>query len=205
MKTKKDIEKDLFKFFDGLFGADRKAFGFFYDEAFPANSGECYVIQRQNQAIRPADKTLLYFRMDNYEDWGNKRTGTGHYYTQNRKEVITQLKTFECVVNIYSKERGMAYDASNFLVAMAQSQRYADLINYGKIFLHLKSVSEPKDLTYLENSTWVERIETRFVFNFVNEVENNDTQYSVHRPSTLDDVVNSVDYTNTTKEGLNNE
>jgi len=205
MKTKKDIEKDLFKFFNGLFAADRKTFGFFYDESNPTKAGECYVIQRQNQAIRPADKTMLYYRIDNYEDWGNRKAGTGHYYNGKGKEVITQLKTFECVVNIYSKERGMAYDASNFLVAMAESTRYDDLTNYGTIFLRLKDVGEPKDLTYLENSTWVERIETRFVFNFVNEVENSDVQYSVHKPSTLGDVVNSVDYTNTIKEGLNNE
>lgn len=202
MITKAQIESNLFKFFDGLFAQNRQDFGFYYNLESPQDSGRCYIIERQNQAGRPADKTVLYFRIDNYEDWGGKRVGTGHYYTAQNTEVITQLKTFECVVNIFTKERGKAYDASNFLVAMAQSNRYEDLINSGKLFIHLKQVSQPRDLTRLENSTWVERIETRFVFNFENEVENNEIQYSVRKPSDLGDVVNSVDYINTIKEGL---
>ena len=84
---------------------------------------------------------------------------------------------------------------------MAHSQRYEQMINEGKLTVHLKQVGEPRDLTALENSTWVERVETRFVFNFVNEVENKEIQYSVHTPSSMGDVVNSVDYTNTLKEG----
>lgn len=201
MITKKKLEDDLFTFFDTLFSVDRKDFGFFYDEENPLKSDGCFLAERQNQAIRPADKTLLYFRIDDYEDWGGKRVGTGHYYTQDNTEVVTQLKTFTCIVNILSKIEGAAYDASNFLVAMAQSQRYEQMINEGKLTIHLKQVSEPRDLTILENSTWVERIETRFVFNFVNEVENKEIQYSVHTPSSMGDVVNSVDYTNTLKEG----
>lgn len=205
MITKKQIEDNLFTFFDTLFSVDRERFGFYYNEENPLDSNRCYINERQNQAPRPADKTLLYFRIDDYEDWGGKRIGTGHYYTSDNREVITQLKVFECVVNIFTKEEGMAYDASNFLVAMAQSQRYEQMVNEGKIFLHLKQVSEPRDLTVLENSTWVERIETRFIFNFENEVENNEIQYSVRRPSDIGDTVNSVDYTNTLKEGQSNE
>ena len=201
MITKKQLEDDLFTFFDTLFSVDRKDFGFYYNEENPLDSNRCYINARQDLAIRPADKTLLYFRIDDYEDWGGKRVGTGHYYTKDNTEVVTQLKTFECIVNIFSKTEGAAYDASNFLVAMAQSQRYEQMINEGKLTIHLKQVSEPRDLTVLENSTWVERIETRFVFNFVNEVENKEIQYSVHTPSSMGDVVNSVDYTNTLKEG----
>lgn len=201
MITKKQLEDDLFTFFDTLFSVDRKDFGFYYNEENPLDSNRCYINARQDLAIRPADKTLLYFRIDDYEDWGGKRVGTGHYYTKDNTEVVTQLKTFECIVNIFSKTEGAAYDASNFLVAMAQSQRYEQMINEGKLTIHLKQVSEPRDLTVLENSTWVERIETRFVFNFVNEVENNEIQYSVHTPTSMGDVVNSVDYTNTLKEG----
>ena len=184
MITKKQIEDNLFTFFDTLFSVDRERFGFYYNEENPLDSNRCYINERQNQAPRPADKTLLYFRIDDYEDWGGKRIGTGHYYTSDNREVITQLKVFECV---------------------AQSQRYEQMVNEGKIFLHLKQVSEPRDLTVLENSTWVERIETRFIFNFENEVENNEIQYSVRRPSDIGDTVNSVDYTNTLKEGQSNE
>lgn len=202
MITKKKIEDDLFTFFDTLFSVDRKNFGFYYDESNPLDSNRCFINERQSLAPRPADKTLLYFRIDDYDDWGSQRVGTGHYYKQDNTEVITQLKTFECVTNIFSKIEGDAYDASNFLVAMAQSQRYEQMTNEGKIFLRLKNVSEPRDLTVLENSVWVERIETRFVFNFRNEVENNEIQYSVRRPSDIGDTVNSVDYTNTLKEGL---
>lgn len=201
MITKRQIEDNLFTFFDTLYSVDRARFGFYYNEENPMDSNRCFINERQNYAPRPGDKTLLYFRIDNYEDWGGKRVGTGHYYKMDNTEVITQIKVFTCVINVFSKTEGDAYDASNFLVAMAQSQRYEQMVNEGKIFLHLKQVSEPRDLTVLENSTWVERIETRFVFNFENEVENNEIQYSVHTPTDLGDLVNSVDITNTLIEG----
>ena len=136
MTNYKDIEKYLSRMFVSLLGEQALNLGFSKYE------NERVLAERQNGAALPDASTILTFRIDEYDNWRSQRYGRGTVsYDREGNEVISELRTFKCIVNIMSKELGCAFDSARFVLANLQNNRYNDFVNsngrlLGIIFLY---------------------------------------------------------------------
>lgn len=116
--------------------------------------------------------TLLFYRIED-EMLGNGIASNSISYNETTNdEIITAIKNVEVVVNVLSKQY-QAKDAVNFFNFVVQSERKQEAC-YGADFdfdLILYSKSDPIVLTALEKGAWVERIEQRLKFKYVDSLE----------------------------------
>ena len=116
MTRYKDIEKYLANMWTYLLGPQAIDFG------FSEQANERVQAERQNGAPLPKTSTILTFRIDDYNNWRAQRCGRGTIgYDRYGAEVISELRTFRCIVNIMSKNLGDAFDAARFVIANLQN------------------------------------------------------------------------------------
>lgn len=175
--------------FVSLLGEQAINFGFSQLE------NERVLVERQNGAALPNTATILTFRLDEYDNWRAQRYGRATVsYDKDGNEVISELRTFKCVVNIMSKELGCAFDSARFVLANLQNNRYNDFVNKNGRMLGIEQISLMKNLSDLENGTWTERVNFEIQMNFKETVVINDNTMFVKTPTNLSDLPSSVDF-----------
>lgn len=183
-----ELEKYLANMWRSLIGNNAIDFG------FSENENERVLVERQNGAPLPDAATILTFRVDNYENWRAQRYGRGTYgYDRYGNEIICELRTFKCVVNIMSKTLGDAFDCSRFIIANLQNNRYNDFVNENGRVVGIEQISKMKNLSDLENGTWTERINFEVQMNFLETILVNDPTLFVKKPDTPGELPNSVE------------
>lgn len=184
----KDLEKYISNMFVSLLGSQATLFGF-------ADDANIWCLaERQNSSPLPDTSTVLYFRVDNYENWRAQRYGRATIgYDAQGNEFIAEMRTFRCIVTIMSKNLGDAFDSSRFLIANLQNNRYNTYVSENGRLLGIEQIYKMKNLSDLENGTWTERIQFEIQMNFREEIEVKDTQMFVKVPETPADLVESVE------------
>lgn len=187
MTRYKDIEKYIANMFTALLGANAIQFGYSEDE------NERVIVERQNGSPLPDCSTVLTFRIDDYNNWRAQRYGRGTVgYDRYGAEVITELRTFRCIVNVMSKELGDAFDSARFIIANLQNNRYNDFVNKNGRLLGIEQIYTMKNLSDLENGTWTERVNFEIQMNFIETILVNDPTLFVKKPNTPGDLPKSV-------------
>lgn len=185
-----ELEKYLCNMFNALIGRNYASFEFSEDPSHRV------LVERQNSASMPEAKTIVTLRIDNLNNWRSQRYGQGTvYFDENGDEHIYELRTFDVYVNVMSKGLGNAFDAARFIIANLQNNRYNEFVQQSGRLLGLERISTLRNLSDLENGTWTERVHFECKMNYKEEIIVSDTTDFVHRPTDLDDVVNSVDVT----------
>ena len=188
MITYKELEKYLAQMWTSLLGSQAIDFG--YSE----NENERAQAERQNGAPLPKASTILTFRIDDYDNWRAQRYGTGTVaYDRYGVEVISELRTFKCIVNIMSKDLGNAFDSARFVIANLQNNRYNEFVNQKGRLLGIEQISRLKNLSDLENGTWTERVSFEVTMNFIETLYVNDKTLFVKVPDNPADVKSSVE------------
>lgn len=184
MVTDNSIRDSLFKMFNAMFGENRKNF------AFPDDANEAYLQAFHNNSNRPDAQTLLYYYIDNIDAWkGARHAGQMSTYDRNENTAQQQMmRQFDCVVDIYSKQLGVAMDTMTFLVAVLRGDRWEDLLVDENWFLGKESVSEPISLRELENSTWNSRCRCRIRLNFRDTITLYEELLELQMPSVISDM-----------------
>lgn len=189
MTNYKDIEKYLSRMFVSLLGEQALNLGFSKYE------NERVLAERQNGAALPDASTILTFRIDEYDNWRSQRYGRGTVsYDREGNEVISELRTFKCIVNIMSKELGCAFDSARFVLANLQNNRYNDFVNSNGRLLGIEQIGLMKNLSDLENGTWTERVNFEIQMNFKETIVIKDNTIFVKTPTDLSDLPSSVDF-----------
>ena len=195
MTNYKDIEKYISNLFVTLLGEQAISFGF----AEPAN--ERVIVERQNGAPLPNASTVLTFRLDNYDTWRAQRYGRATItYDEQGREIVSELRTFKCVVNIMSKKLGDAFDSARFLLANLQNNRYNNFVNNNGRLLGIEQISVMKNLSDLENGTWTERVNFEIQMNIKETMVIDDNTMFVKTPTDLSDLPSSVDFETNVKK-----
>lgn len=188
MTRYKDIEKYLANMWTYLLGPQAIDFGFSEQE------NERVQAERQNGAPLPKTSTILTFRIDDYNNWRAQRYGRGTIsYDRYGAEVISELRTFRCIVNIMSKNLGDAFDAARFVIANLQNNRYNEFVTKNGRLLGIEQIYTMKNLSDLENGTWTERVSFEVQMNFIDTMLVNDPTLFVKKPETPGDLPQSVD------------
>lgn len=184
----KELEKYLAQMWTTMLGARAVDFG--YSE----NENERAQVERQNGAPLPKATTILTFRIDDYDNWRAQRYGSGTVtFDRYGEEVISELRTFKCIVNIMSKELGCAFDSARFVIANLQNNRYNDFVNKKGRLLGIEQITRLKNLSDLENGTWTERVSFEVTMNFIETLYVNDKTLFVKVPESPDGVKSSVE------------
>lgn len=174
--------------FVALLGSDGPNFGFSQD------TNEWAIAERQAGAAMPEATTIILYRIDDYNDWSDRQYGaSAHKIDQYGNEIIYELRTFRCRVNVLSKQLGSAFDATRFVIANLRNNRYNTFVRQKGRLLGIESVSKVKNLSNLENGTWTERVCFDIQFTFREEVTVNSHTLFVKVPETLGDLAQSVD------------
>lgn len=188
MTRYKDIEKYLANMWTYLLGPQAIDFGFSEQE------NERVQAERQNGAPLPKTSTILTFRIDDYNNWRAQRYGRGTIgYDRYGAEVISELRTFRCIVNIMSKNLGDAFDSARFVIANLQNNRYNEFVTKNGRLLGIEQIYTMKNLSDLENGTWTERVSFEVQMNFIDTMLVNDPTLFVKKPETPGDLPQSVD------------
>lgn len=183
-----EIEKYLANMWTYLLGPQAVNFGFSDSE------NERVLAERQNGTPLPDTSTILTFRVDNYDNWRSQRYGRGTIgYDKYGGEVIGELRTFRCVVNIMSKKLGDAFDSARFVIANLQNNRYNEFVNNNGRLLGIEQIYRIKNLSDLENGTWTERVSFEVQMNFRETILVNDPTLFVKKPETIGELPQSVD------------
>ena len=184
-----DIEKYITNMFVSLLGEQALSFG------FAELTNERVIVERQNGSPLPEATTVLTFRLDNYDTWRAQRYGHATVtYDKNGQEVISELRTFKCVVNIMSKQLGCSFDSARFLLANLQNNRYNNFVNNNGRMLGIEQISKIRNLSDLENGTWTERVNFEIQMNFIETMVIDDNTIFVKTPTDLSDLPSSVEF-----------
>lgn len=184
-----DIEKYITNMFVYLLGEQALNLG------FATLENERVIVERQNGSPLPDASTVLTFRLDDYDTWRAQRYGRATVtYDKNGREVISELRTFKCVVNIMSKKLGCSFDSARFLLANLQNNRYNNFVNNNGRMLGIEQIGKMKNLSDLENGSWTERVNFEIQMNFIETMVIDDNTIFVKTPTDLSDLPSSVDF-----------
>lgn len=184
-----NIEKYISKMFVTLLGSQATTFN------YSSEITERVIVERQNGSPIPDTATILTFRLDNYDNWRAQRYGrSSRGFDAQGNEVISELRTFKCVVNIMSKKLGDAFDSARFILANLQNNRYNEFVSNNGRMLGIEQISGLKNLSDLENGTWTERVNFEIQMNFIETIVLNDNVAFVRKPEDLSDLPNSVEF-----------
>ena len=184
-----DIEKYITNMFVYLLGEQALNLGFSELE------NERVIVERQNGSPLPEASTVFTFRLDDYDTWRAQRYGRATFsYDKNGQEVISELRTFKCVVNIMSKKLGCSFDSARFLLANLQNNRYNNFVNNNGRMLGIEQIGKMKNLSDLENGTWTERVNVEIQMNFIETMVIDDNTIFVKTPTDLSDLPSSVEF-----------
>lgn len=184
-----DIEKYITNMFVTLLGEQALSYGYSQLE------NERVIVERQNGSPLPDASTVLTFRLDEYDTWRAQRYGRATVsYDKNGREVISELRTFKCVVNIMSKKLGCSFDSARFLLANLQNNRYNNFVNNNGRMLGIEQIGKMRNLSDLENGTWTERVNVEIQMNFIETMVIDDNTIFVKTPTDLSDLPSSVEF-----------
>lgn len=189
MITNKQLAQRIFDFFDTMYGSEKTTYG------FNADSSLAFFEDQQNNDVRPQVQTALFYRLSPPKKIGNKLVSDVQNYnrTTHKEEIITMRK-FVLTANFLSKKKGQAKDAYNALLSYIQSTR-CQLACYSLPFpLVLVNLSDPRDLTALEEGAWAERVEVDLFFNYNDKFVVGDIQFT-QLPETVEDTKDIVQFT----------
>lgn len=172
-----------------MLGSESVLFGFSEDVTRRA------IEERQANTFMPGESTVLYYRIDNYEGWRAQRTRSDNYIDRDGKEHIHEMRTFKIVLNFLSKEIGSAFDASRFLVANMQNNRYNEYINKVGAVYSIEQIGKMKNLSVLENGVWTERVQVILQANMKETIVVDNSTGFVTVPESISDLKDSVDFT----------
>lgn len=185
-----ELERYIARMWLALLGPQAEEFG------FSVNENERIIAERQNGAPLPDSNTVMTFRVDEYNNWRSQRYGRGTItYDRYGGEIIGELRTFKCVVNIMSKKLGDAFDTARFVVANLQNNRYNDFVQKNGRLLGIEQIGKMVNLSDLENGTWTERVNFEVQMNFRETILVNDPTLFVKKPDTPGELPESVDIT----------
>lgn len=185
-----ELERYLARMWLSLLGPQAEEFGFSVAE------NERVIAERQNGAPLPDSNTVMTFRVDNYDNWRAQRYGRGTIgYDRYGGEIIGELRTFKCVVNIMSKTLGDAFDSARFIIANLQNNRYNEFVQKNGRLLGVEQIGKMVNLSDLENGTWTERVNFEVQMNFRETILVNDPTLFVKKPDTPGELPESVDIT----------
>lgn len=193
MITDQQLSERIWQFFDTIFGPDKTQFG------FNADSNLAFFEDRQNNAIRAAGSTALFYRIEDYDKAGNPISSDSQNYDRltNKEEVITMRKVM-VIMNILAKRKGDAQSAHNAFLAYMQSTRRESACYDNPFPFVLVNVEKEQNLSDLEEGAWVERIQKVLHFRYNDKVVIGDIQFT--QPVTeLEDVKEVVQYDITLK------
>ena len=185
-----ELERYIARMWLALLGPQAEQFG------FSVNENERIIAERQNGAPLPDSNTVMTFRVDEYNNWRSQRYGRGTItYDRYGGEIIGELRTFKCVVNIMSKKLGDAFDTARFVIANLQNNRYNDFVQKNGRLLGIEQIGKMVNLSDLENGTWTERVNFAVQMNFRETILVNDPTLFVKKPDTPGELPESVDIT----------
>lgn len=191
----KDLEKYLSDLIAFLVAPEAEAFN------FSQNETERVIVERQNVYPMPDVKTIATLRVDNYDAWRSHRYGRATvYYDDKGAEHISELRTCRVYLNVLSKGLGDAFDATRFIIANLQNNRYNDFIRQKGRLLGIENISSMKNLSDLENGSWTERIHVEFDVTFKDDIVVKEPVIFVKKPETVGDLPESVDITTEMKK-----
>lgn len=194
MITEAQLSDRLFQFFDALYGPTKTQFG------FNADSNLAFVEDRQNNAIRSSEQTILFYRIDINEKVGNPISSDSQVYDRDTSEErIVTTRELTVVMSILSKQKGFAKDAINAFLAYLQSTR-RETACYALPFPLVMINSEPMvNLSALEEGAWVERMEKNLTFRYNDTVVIGEAQFT-QLPDVLEETKDIVQYELTLKK-----
>lgn len=185
-----DIEKYLAQVFQNMLSYQAEEFG------FSEYANERVIIERQNNAPLPEASTVLTFRIDDYDNWRAQRYGTSTMgYDKYGYEILSELRTFKCIINIMSKRLGDAFDSARFVIANIQNNRYNEFVLKNGRLLGIEQISKLKNLSDIENGTWTERVSFEITMNFIDTFKVNEQTLFIKKPTTPGDVPSIVETT----------
>lgn len=150
-------------------------------------------MERQNSNPLPEATTVLTFRIDNYDTWRSHRYGRATVtYDKDGNEIISELRTFVCVVNVMSKKLGCAFDSTRFILANLQNNRYNNFVNSNGRMLGIEKIGPMRNISDLENGTWTERINVEIQMSFKEWMVIKDNTLFVKTPENIGDLADSV-------------
>lgn len=189
MITSENLAKRIFQFFNTLYGAERTNYG------FSSNANLAFIQDEQNNAVRPAVETVLFYRLSPPQKIGNKIVSDLQVYNRETlKEEIITMRKFALTVNFLSKKKGNAKDAYDAFLAYIQSTRCQTACYALPFPLVLVNSENPQDLTALEEGAWAERIEVILYFNYNDKFIVGDIQFT-QEPEAVEDVKEIVQFT----------
>jgi len=196
MISNEQLETRIFDYLNTIIGNNATNYGFSTVE------GERYLIDRQTNAPRVNDGTVIYYRVENNNNRGLNRGSTRNVLDpETDKEYIELWKDVHVIVNILSQTKGQAKDATTFLMAVVNSERDYKA-SYGILPFDLilyKISKEVRNLTDLETNAWQERIEFDMYFNYRDIVDLDDVQW-INQPTIPSDVPDNIDWETTLKQ-----
>jgi len=196
MITNLQLSQRLWQFFDTMYGAEKVNFG------FDADSNEAFQEDRQDNNLRTQDQTLLFFRMETNEKIGNQISSDTQVYNRDTgKEEIITMRQITVVMNIMTKEKGMAKDAMQAFLAYMQSTRRNNACYDLPFPLVLVNSEIEQNLSALEEGAWVERMEKRLYFRYNDKITIGDIDFT-QEPATLEDTKDIIQYDITLKNPL---
>lgn len=182
MITTQQLSQRVFDFFNTLYGDERVNYG------FSETAEDAFLQDQQNDDQRPVVQTALFYRISPSSKIGNRLVSDIQNYNRatNKEEIITMQK-FTLTVNFLTKNKGMAKDAYNALLCYIQSTRCKEACYNSTFPLVLVNLSEPRNLTALEQGAWVERIEVDLFFNYNDKFVVGDIQFT-QEPASVEEV-----------------
>lgn len=183
-----DLERYIARMWLALLGPQA------YELGFAKAENERVIVERQNGAPLPDASTVMTFRVDEYDNWRAQRYGRGTVgYDRYGAEVICELRTFKCVVNIMSKQLGDAFDTARFLIANLQNNRYNEFVQNNGRLLGIEQIGTMANLSDIENGTWTERVNFEVQMNFRETILVNDPTLFVKKADTPGELPESVE------------
>lgn len=191
----KELEKYLTDMITFLLGNEAVSFN------FSQNETERVIVERQNIYPMPDVQTVSTLRIDHYNAWRSLRYGhSSTYYDKYGAEHISELRTCRVYLTTLSKNLGDAFDATRFIIANLQNNRYNEFVRQKGRLLGIENISSMRNLSDLENGSWTERIHVEFDVTFKDDMVINEPVIFVKTPETLGDVSDSVDITTEMKK-----
>lgn len=189
MLTKRDLIEACGSLIANMF-PEKVALSFGFSE----NPSERFWCAAQNQSVRDAVKTILFFSIKN-SAWKSPRAAISKFKS-NGTEFVEELRQVTLTIDVYSKimPPGTAQDVVRYIGAKIQSSFFDE---WRELFPEIGFAFEGMDSIdlspLLQTQTWSERCQCTIRLNYKDTITL--TQVAMTRvPTSIGDVRNSVDY-----------
>lgn len=185
-----DLEKRVYEFFDAIFYGDQVQFG------FSSASSACFFSTKLTNAPRVAASSILFYTIKEVTSFGNTFSDYSEIDRFDGKEKVYTWRKVPVEVCIMSKVKGAAKTAMSYIIALQPTTRH-DKACYdtGDFDLALHEIdTNMRDLSFLENGAWNERIDADFTFNYKDTIILGDNQPFIEAPSSVYLTKDKIDF-----------